>query len=223
MELPRLYVNKIASLDWLVALEFGRVDDGQPPESWRQVGDQFAYLVDHDSAVGFRVIRFSEFDPELMPIWDGPRFHAPQLGLTDSPAGEISLAAQVLLGERASFNRVLFQQATRADDPQRAFSLWLACLTCGDPMAHFGLGYTLYELGRFREAYRHLRYYATIAPEHPWNWCWYGKAAEAIGELGEARKAYERTIALDDSDDAGADARERLTTLGSRRDDGGSR
>ena len=46
MELPRLYVNKIASLDWLVALEFGRVDDGQPPESWRQVGDQFGYLMD---------------------------------------------------------------------------------------------------------------------------------------------------------------------------------
>ena len=31
-------------------------------------------------------------------------------------------------------------------------------------MAHFGLGYTLYDLGRFQEAYRHLRHYTEIAP-----------------------------------------------------------
>ena len=150
-----------------------------------------------------------------MPIWDAPRFHVPQLGLPDSPAGEIVMAVRALLGERSSFNRVLFAQAANADDPEQALALWLACLTCGDAMAHFGLGCTLYELGRFREAYRHLRYYATIAPSHPWNRCWYGKAAEAIGELAEARMAYERTIALDDSDDdAGADAGERLAELG---------
>ena len=214
MELPRLYVNHIASLDWLVALEFGLVDDGQPKESWRLVGEQFGYLTAGDRTLGFRIVEFSEFDPELLPIWDGPRFHVPQLGLTDCAAGEIVLAVRALLGERCSFNRVLFEQAARADDPDHALSLWLACLTCGDAMAHFGLGCTLYKLGRFHEAYRHLRYYATIAPSHPWNLYWYGKAAEAIGELGEARKAYERTIALDDSDDAGADARERLAGLG---------
>ncbi len=214
MELPRLYVNHIASLDWLVALEFGLVDDGQPSESWRMVGEQFGYLTAGDRTLGFRVVEFSEFDPELLPIWDGPRFHVPQLGLTSAPAGEIAMAAQALLGERSTFNRILFQEATRAEDPNRAFSLWLACLTCGDNMAHFGLGYTLYELGRFREAYRHLRYYATIAPSHPWNLCWYGKAAEAIGELAEARTAYERAIELDDDDDGAAEeARERLADL----------
>ncbi len=149
----------------------------------------------------------------LLPIWDGPRFHVPQLGLTSAPAGEIAMAARALLGDRSTFNRMLFQEATRAEDPNRAFSLWLACLTCGDNMAHFGLGYTLYELGRFREAYRHLRYYATIAPSHPWNLCWYGKAAEAIGELAEARTAYERTIALDDEDEAAGEARQRLAGL----------
>lgn len=50
-------------------------------------------------------------------------------------------------------------------------------------MAHFALGYTLYELERYHEAYRHLRYYAQIAPAAPWNWCWFGKAAAAVGEL----------------------------------------
>src|ERR1700735_542506 len=63
-------------------------------------------------------------------------------------------------------------------------------------MAHFGLGYTLYDLGRYRESYRHLRYYAGLGPAAPWNWCWLGKAAEAIGELGEARAAYLRAIEL---------------------------
>jgi hypothetical protein len=44
-------------------------------------------------------------------------------------------------------------------------------------MAHFALRYTVYELGRHREAYRHLRHYTEIAPHCSWNWCWYGKAA----------------------------------------------
>ena len=63
-------------------------------------------------------------------------------------------------------------------------------------MAHFGLGYTLYDLGRYRESYRHLRYYAGLGPAAPWNWCWLGKAAEAMGERGEARAAYLRAIEL---------------------------
>ena len=64
-------------------------------------------------------------------------------------------------------------------------------------MAHFALGYTLYDLGRFHEAYRHLRYYAELAPAGSWNWCWYGKAAQAIGEIDEARAAYRRAIELE--------------------------
>jgi Flp pilus assembly protein TadD len=77
-------------------------------------------------------------------------------------------------------------------------------------MAQFALGYTLYEEGRFHEAYRHLRYYAEIAPAHPWNHVWLGKAAEAIGELAEARDAYELAIALSE---AGADETEAAELL----------
>ena len=69
-------------------------------------------------------------------------------------------------------------------------------------MAHFALGYTLYELDRFREAYRHLRYYTELAPAHPWNRCWFGKAAEAMGETEEARSGLP---ARDRTDRAGAD------------------
>ena len=83
-------------------------------------------------------------------------------------------------------------------DPETALMRWYACLEAGDSMAHFAVGYCLYDLGRYREAYRHLRYYLEVSPNHPWNWCWFGKAAEAIGELDEAQLAYERAIELTD-------------------------
>jgi hypothetical protein len=103
-------------------------------------------------------------------------------------------------------------------DPHAALGLWLSCLEAIDSRAHFALGYTLYELDRHREAYRHLRYYTHIAPAAPWNWCWFGKAAAAIGELGEARFAYERAIELSgDADET--DAAELLRQLERRESD----
>ena len=50
VKVPRLYLNHIADLDWLIALEFGRVDDAQPPDNWRGVCDSFGFL--HTVAVG---------------------------------------------------------------------------------------------------------------------------------------------------------------------------
>jgi Flp pilus assembly protein TadD len=83
-------------------------------------------------------------------------------------------------------------------------------------MAHFGLGYTLFDLGRHHEAYRHLRHYTEIAPAGAWNWCWLGRAAEAIGEVAEARAAYERAIALSEEGDYDTDAAELLAALARR-------
>ena len=142
----------------------------------------------------------------------GPRFDAPVLGLRAVPAGEIVLAARALFGEQSSINRHFFSAAINAEG-EDALGLWLACLQAGDAMAHFGLGYTLYDLGRFQEAYRHLRHYTEIAPCGSWNWCWLGKAAEAIGETAEARAAYERAIELESNGDQESDASELLGQL----------
>jgi tetratricopeptide (TPR) repeat protein len=197
----RLYLNWIANLDWLIALEFGRVDDGQPSENWEGVSEAFGYLHEEPGGrcVGFKILGFSLFDPEdeaVAAIWDRPRFEVPALGLDDASAGEIVLAARALFGSESTVNRQFFSAAVDATG-EEALALWLACLQAGDSMAHFGLGYTLYELGRFSEAYRHLRHYTEIAPEGAWNWCWRGKAAAAIGELEEAEEAWEKAIGLE--------------------------
>ncbi len=217
---PRLYLNHSASQDWLIALEFGRVDDGQPPESWRPLSDSFAYLHDGPGGrcLGFKALGLSELDPEdpaLAGIWEGPRFDAPQLGLTDVPAGEVALAARAFFDGADSLNRRYFELACerRGDE---ALDLWQSCLEAGDAMAHFALGYTLHDLGRHREAYRHLRHYAEIAPAGSWNWCWFGKAAEAVGEVEEARAAYRRAIELELRGEQETDAEELLDRLEGR-------
>lgn len=214
-----LYINHLPDLDWLIALEFGRVDDGQPTESWRGVSEAFGYLHEEGTgrALGFKILGFSEFDPDapaLAAIWGEPHFDVPLLGLRAASAGEIVVAARALLDGRQTVNRILFQDAIGAEgDPANALQRWLMCLQAGDSMAHFGLGYTLYELGRFKEAYRHLRYYAEIAPAGAWNWCWYGKAAQAIGEIDEAIAAYERALELEAGDEEETDAGELLRAL----------
>jgi tetratricopeptide (TPR) repeat protein len=194
------------------------VGDGAPPGSWRSVGERFAFLHDDHAPDVLSCDDLSSFDPdsaEYAPIWSPPRFDAPQLGLTAATAGEIVVATCSLYGQEPSLNRIYFNLAAgeQGDD---ALSLWLACLQTGDAMAHFGLGYTLYELGRFHEAYRHLRYYAEISPGHPWNWCWLGKAAEAIGETAEARRCYERAIELEEAGAEETEAMELMARLAKR-------
>src|SRR4051812_44314265 len=158
---PRLYINHAPELDWLIALEFGRVDDAQPSENWRGVTDELGLLYDAPggSCVGFKVVDFQSFDPhqhDVEELWRQPRFDVPLLGLGDVSVGETVLATRALLGAIPTINRVYFNDAAGTSDPQEALGLWLCCLEAGDSMAHFGVGYTLYELGRFQEAYRHL-------------------------------------------------------------------
>ena len=209
---PILYRSRDVDYDWLSALEFGRVLDGQPPRSWRPLSSDFAYYRPPRArrARGFHVRRFSEFDPdrpELKEIWSEPRFAVPLLGLPAATAGEIVVAARAHFDGEPSINRIYFDAGTRLSG-EDALEVWRSCLETGDSMAHFAIGYTLFELERYHEAYGHLRHYAELAPHASWNWCWLGRAAAAIGELGEARAAYERAIALTTKGDEETDAPE---------------
>lgn len=212
--LPRLYLNVVASLDWLVALEFGRVDEGQGGDAWEVLAPHCGLLMDGGRAVGFKVLDYSTYDPhaqEHEDAWGGPRFHVPQLGLPDATANEIVLATKALYGDGDSINRTYFRAAVNEAE-EEALALWLACLQAGDSMAHFALGYTLLDLGRTHEAYRHLRYYTDIAPGIAWSWVYRGRAAAELGLLEEARRSYETALELDDEGET--DVQDLLDELG---------
>lgn len=209
-----LFLSYDENLDWLTLIEFGRVENAQPSDHWRGVSDSFGYALRSPEGpeIGFKVLGFSSFDPEdpeVEEIWSGPRFDVPTLGLRDSTAGEIVLAARHFLGGQSTINRVYFNAAMHAEG-EEAEKLWRYCLQAGDLMAHYSLGYTLYELGRYREAYRHLRAYTELVPADGWAWSWLGKACEAMGELQEARSTYEKAI---DVDGEQTDAPELLVVL----------
>lgn len=208
-----LYINRDVDYDWLIALEFGRVLDNQPQDHFVPVSDECVYVLDAPGGriVGFSVVRLTSFDPDdHAELWEEPLFDAPVFGLRDVSAGAIILAAKAHLLDESTTNRLLFDAAIAATG-QEAVERWRQCLECGDSMAHYGLGYTLLELGRHREAYGHLRAYTELCPWNGWAWCWIGKACQALGERTAARDAYRRAVELDAEE---TDAPELLHTLG---------
>ena len=110
----------------------------------------------------------------------------------------ICLAAKPFLGGRSTVNRGFFDKALAARTKEEAAGWWLLCLQAGDAMAHYGLGYTLLDLGRTREAYRHLRSYTgDRAAEPSGRGAIGGGHAEGIGDADDARTSYRRAIALE--------------------------
>lgn len=201
MNTAPLYISRDLAGDWLSALEFGRVTDGQLVDYFEYVSEQFRWVYDEPGGrvVGFEVMGLNDFEPEgegYEELWQAPRFPVPLFGLDDAYAGEIIIAARGSLANEPTMNRHLFLLAV-GESGETAEGLWRACLETGDFMAHYGLGYTLYELERYREAYGHLRRYAELTSTNAWAWCWLGKACLALGEREEARRAFERALELE--------------------------
>lgn len=230
MSRPRLFLSHDAGYDWLSALEFGRIDDGQPAERWREVDEQLGFLLDRPGGreVGFKLLGLSEFDPGedpgVLAELDGPeapRFDVPALMLTDATAGRIIPAAREFFGGENSVNRDFFDRGTECggeDQREQALYWWRCCVQAGDMMGLFAIGYTLYDLGDFEGAVRHLRHYVELGPAEPWNWCWLGKAEAAAGAPGRARRAYEQAIALTEAGGSETDAPELLAALDGERE-----
>lgn len=215
---PRLFVNHLPEHDWLIALEFGRVDEGQPSESWAGITDDFGYLFDQDEEriVGFKALNFSTIDltsPFYEPLWNGPRFCAPTLALSDAVAAEVITAARAFYRGRPSINRYYFADAIDAESKNDEVGEWLACVETGDCMAHYGLGISLMESGKPAMAYKHLRFYASIAPMEAWAQYWYARAALAVNEPDEARVAALRAKELSTDPDMTSQARDLLKEI----------
>jgi hypothetical protein len=127
MTQPRLYINHAADPDWLIALAFARVDDGQPPDCWEGVSQDFGWLHEGTDGpiVGFKVLNFSAFDAaddEHSAIWTGPRFDAPLVGLTPATAGEFAIRRRCAArrvadpARRSQVRRLIVREHTRARD-----------------------------------------------------------------------------------------------------------
>lgn len=215
---PALFVSVDSHLDMLVACPYGTVCDGTPSENWEGVTEEIGLLHDGEDGpiVGLAVNGLTDCNPEAIDedlLWSGPRFDVPILGLVNVSAGEVIVAARDHFKDSGTFNCFLFGVATGTDDLNMAERIWRQCLGAGDMKAHYGLGYTLLDLGRSDEAYHHLRYYTEIAPNQPWAWRYRGLAAEAVGDPGDARRSYRRAIALTADGGEDTDALDLLATL----------
>jgi tetratricopeptide (TPR) repeat protein len=215
-----LHLSVNVTDDWLEAVEFGAVVDGRPASQLVELSPDVRYVLRsaRGPVVGLTVHKFTKLDLDELGglAFEGPRFSLPLLGIDDATLGEVILAARARFDVSTAdvcFFMLALSCAEDEGDLEAAAGHWLSCIEAGDMRGHFGLGYTLYDLGRTREAYSHLRRYTELAPHNSWSWLWLGRAAESIGELEEARNAYRRAIRREREGSFRTDAPERLREL----------
>ena len=230
--LPTLRVSYDADHDFLWALVPGEAIDGHLEDETEVLAQRHADEDDEpEDAVflyrrgaGGRVIGFGVAgafawelagDDAAFAVLDGPRFDVPTLALRAASLPQIVLAARGTL-RGSTLDVELFDRAVDAaeeGDRRAAEHYWRCCLECGEMKAHFGLGYTLVELGRPREAFGHLAMYTEICPRNAWAWLWRGRAAQDMGEHAEATSCYRRALACEADGSCETDAGERLAAL----------
>jgi hypothetical protein len=216
-----LHLSVNVTEGWIEAIEFGSVVDGRPASQLFEVSSTVRYVLRsaRGPVAGFTVHDYASTD--LEPIFDGPRFAVPVLGLDHASLGEIVLASRTRFEVSTAdvcFFTLALTCAEEDGDLEAAAGHWLSCLESGDMRGLFGLGYTLFDLGRHHEAYSYLRRYSELAPHNSWSWLWLGRAADEVGEEGEAGDAYRRAIRREREGSFKTDAAERLKALDRRRD-----
>jgi hypothetical protein len=214
--------------DWIEGIEFGSVVDGRPGSHLVEVTPDIRYVLRAPGGpvAGFTVHNFSRVELDGLGIFAAPRFGVPTLGMDRASLGEIVLAARARFAVSTAdvcFFTLALSCAEEEDDLEAAAEHWMSCIEAGDQRGHFGRGYTLFDLGRHREAYGHLRRYAEMAPHNSWSWLWLGRAAESVGELDEAQRAYQRAIRREREGSFRTDAPDRLRALERRRGDTSAR
>ena len=129
-----LFINRDVDYDWLIALAFGRVLDGQPNAHRVTVGEDAAWILDGPGGdiVGFAVQRLNDADADadaVDALWSGLRFAAPTLGLADASAGEIVFTSQAPFARSSTLNRRFFEPRRGGSLPrtQATLSVAAAC------------------------------------------------------------------------------------------------
>lgn len=202
-------------MDHTFAIEFGKVIDGKTEDEYMYLDEHFAYVLDEPfgDMVGFVVDDLSTFDPTACEAsWQGPEFVVAGLPKGKATAGALIDCALQVFPDRSTLNAEAFHAAVGTEG-EEGVDAWLACLATGEMKAHFGLGYTLWELGRFEQAYAHLRHYTELTPRNSWAWCWFGKACVSLDRMDEARGAFEVAIACERLGNYETDAAEYLAAM----------
>jgi hypothetical protein len=58
--------------------------------------------------------------------------------------------------------------------------------------------------------------YTRLTPRNSWAWHWRGQAAEALGDLAEAKGCYRRAVRAEEEGSYETDASERLARIAAR-------
>ena len=213
-----MFVSNVPDRDVLYVYERGYVDDGLEPERKVEICEHVSLVLDLASkeCVGFIFGPLSEFDfeaPENSIVWTGPRFDVPVFGIEQGTVGLIAATARLILGELRTPDRVLFEAAVQAADPDEALALWEACLAEGNELARYALGYTLLELDRPREAHDQLKRYSALVRRNAWAWCYLGQACERLEDWEGAKYAYRQALEATSGGSFDTDAPELLSAL----------
>ena len=211
-----LFLSNDFGYDWLLAVEFGSVVDGKLDDEYIRLDESLALIRREPGGevLGFVIDDFSAYEPDpSCPEAAVARFDVPVLGLAHATPAEIAMSARATFGYESTADVICFDRAVATQGNEHAEEAWRQCLGTGNLKAHFGLGYTLWELGRFQEAYRHLRFYTELTPRNSWAWCWLGKACVSLGLDAEAKAAFERAIELEAIGSFETDADEMLRAL----------
>lgn len=194
-----LFVSHVPERDALYVLERGYVDDGLEEERKVEICENvwLALDLEGEECVGFILGPLSEFDfeaPENAAVWTGPRFDVPALGVEHGTVGLVAATARLVLGDLRTPDRVLFEAAVRAEDPNEALALWEACLEEGNELARYAVGYTLLTLGRPQEAHEQLKRYSALVRRNAWAWCYLGQTCEQLDDFEGAEYAYRQAL-----------------------------
>ena len=211
-----LFLSNDPGYDWLLGVEFGSVVDGKLEDEYIRLDESLALICREPvgEVIGFVIDDYSAYEPADALASDlDVRFNAPVLGLHGATPIDIAASARATFGDAPTPDVYFFDRAVETQGNENAEAAWRSSLATGNLKSHFGLGYTLWELGRFQEAYRHLRYYTELTPRNSWAWCWLGKACVSLNLHSEARAAFERAIELEAAGSFETDANEMLRAL----------
>jgi hypothetical protein len=211
-------VSNVPDRDVLYVFERGFCDDGLEPERGIELCEHVSLMLDLDRerCVGFIFGGLSEFDfeaPENAIVWKGPRFDVPAFGIEQGTVGLIAATARLVLGELRTPDRVLFDAALLAQDPNDALAAWEACLAEGNELARYAIGYTLLDLDRPREAHEQLRHYSALVRHNAWAWCYLAQACERLADWEGAEYAYRQALQATAAGSFETDAPGRLAAL----------